>query len=344
MMTRNWRSVVISAALAMGGVSQGLATAEPSIPDAPVLVTVNGEPILQSTYETAVRVAGRQRFYHGKAPEAELIAFRKEVAARLVDERILHQEAVRSGIAPDQSWIDAEFAKIDRRYSSSPEWRESADSLKKQILDGLAQRSLIEQLDERLHNVEAPSEAEVHAYYAANPDKFTSPEQFRVSSILLSVEPWQPNEVWQEKEAEGRRILAEVTRPGKFDEYAKNYPPLEKAQLGYIHRGMLGETAQVEIDKLQEGEISDIVSLLEGIAIFRLDERVPATLNPFEKVSQRARELLLRDLREQRYQERIAALRNSAEVKYVNPQYLNVPNVATLRDGHHGGESTSTQK
>ena len=59
-----------------------------------VFAQVNGEQVLVSTYRAALRTGGRQRFYHGTPPEAEVIAFRKEIGQQLVDERLLHQEAL----------------------------------------------------------------------------------------------------------------------------------------------------------------------------------------------------------------------------------------------------------
>ena len=66
-----------------------------------VFARVNGEEVLVSTYRAALRTGGRQRFYHGTPPEEEVIAFRKEIGEQLVDERLLHQEALRLGIEPE---------------------------------------------------------------------------------------------------------------------------------------------------------------------------------------------------------------------------------------------------
>jgi len=319
--------------------AQGFAKADSGGTAQPVFARVNGEVVLQGSYETALRVAGRQRFYHGKAPEAELIEFRKEVAERLIDERILHQEARRRGMAADQNWVEAEFAKIERRYSASPQWHESADTLKQQIRDGLEERNLVQQLDEALREVPPPAEHEVRAYYAANPDKFTSPEQIRVSSILLKVEPWQPKDVWDHTTDTAEQILAELRVGADFSAYAQKYPPLDKAQLGYIHRGMLGEAAQVEIDKLKPGEITPAVTLLEGVGIFRLEERVPARLNPLEKVRDRAAALLAREQSEAAYARRVSELRSGASITFVDPNYFRTPTAVTLQDASHRGAS-----
>lgn len=340
-----WRTGLLVLVLGFTSHAQVSAKADAGESRQRVFAWVNGEAILQGTYETALRVAGRQRFYHGKAPEAELVVFRKEVAERLINEQVQLQQAKKLGLQPDNAWVNDEFVKIDRRYSASREWHEDAGGLKRQIRDGLEDRSLIQQVDTQLRQVAEPGRDQVAAYYREHPDKFTSPEQVRVDSILLRVEPWQTSEVWDATQAKAKEILADIRSEGRgFDTYAKQYPPLEKAQLGYLHRGMLGEAAQVEIDKLDEGQISEVVMLLEGFAIFRLDERVPARLNPLDKVYERAAALLKREQSESAYAERTRQLRETAAVRFADPYFYEVPSVATLRDGIHGGGPADNHK
>ena len=330
------RATLLAVSLSSGFAAQGFAKAQsPGAQSEAVFARVNGEVVLQSTYETALRVAGRQRFYHGKAPEADLIAFRKEVAERVIEERVLHQEAIRQGLQPDEAWVDAEFAKLEERYSVSPQWHESGDSLKRQIRQGLAERNLIQQIDQSYRQASPASDVDIRAYYRQHPDKFTSPEQIRVSTIMLKVEPWQPKEVWNDARAKAQEILASIRSGESFDEYAQRHPPTDGGQMGYLHRGMLGESAQAALDPLDAGGITEVVTLLEGIAIFRLDERKPARLNPYEDVRDRAAALLAREQSEAVYDKRIQALRRAAEVEFTNPRYFEVIAVGGLHDSSH---------
>ena len=58
---------------------------------------------------------------------------------------------------------------------------------------------------------------------------------------------------------------------------------------------MLGQYAQTALDEMSPGEITPPVDLLEGIALFRLEDRDPATQNSFEAVQERAANLLARE-------------------------------------------------
>jgi parvulin-like peptidyl-prolyl isomerase len=290
-----------------------------------VFVRVNGEDVLASTYRAALRTGGRQRFYHGTPPEAEVIAFRKQIGEQLVDERLLHQEAVRLGIEPDSAWVEEELKRIVKRYQSTDQWQQEQKQLLPLLREGLEERSRIEQLQDRASTAHPPSDDELMSFYRANAEAFTSPEQVRVSMILLKVEPWAEAEVWDRRRREAEEIYGQLEQGADFDELARRYSDDESASeggdMGYQHKGMLGSQAQTVIDKLRPGEMAAPEMLLEGIAIFSLEDRVEARLNSLEKVRARAEALWLREAKEKAYSDYIAALRTRAEVSFSDPAY-----------------------
>ena len=91
--------------------------------------------------------------------------------------------------------------------------------------------------------------------------------------------------------------------------------------LGYVHRGMLPSAAQEAIDALQPGALTDAVTLLEGVAIFRLEDRKSAQVRRFADVRQRAADLWRREQGEKNWKEFIAALRKAAVIKIDPTRY-----------------------
>jgi parvulin-like peptidyl-prolyl isomerase len=169
----------------------------------------------------------------------------------------------------------------------------------------------------------------LRAYYAANPEKFTEPERFRVSSILLKVDPSAPAAAWDAAMAEAVGIVSRLRAGGDFRELARLHSGDASAEqggdMGYLHRGMMGSRAQVAIDAADLGVVTDPVRLLEGVAIFRVDERPVRRLHPLEDVAERAQDLWLREQRESRWSEFLDGLSKQAEI-HVNPQhYLPLP-------------------
>lgn len=85
---------------------------------------------------------------------------------------------------------------------------------------------------------------------------------------------------------------------------------------------MLPDAAQVAVDKLKPGELSEPVVLLEGVAVFRLEERKPPKLNPLERVRDRARDLWMRDKGEETWTAFVAKLRRDTPVKVDESHFL----------------------
>ena len=55
------------------------------------------------------------------------------------------------------------------------------------------------------------------AFYEANAEAFTSPEQVRVSMILLKVEPWSESEVWDRRRREADEVYGQLEQGADFD-------------------------------------------------------------------------------------------------------------------------------
>jgi peptidyl-prolyl cis-trans isomerase C len=120
--------------------------------------------------------------------------------------------------------------------------------------------------------------------YDAEPGKFSSPEQVRVSHILVSKKACEP-------EARAREILLRARQPGAdFVALAREYSddPASAARggdLGLLPRGRLDQPFEAAAFALkQPGDISDVVKTEHGYHIIRLDERRPAARQPFDAV------------------------------------------------------------
>lgn len=291
-----------------------------------IFATVNGESIPVSTYRVILHMGARQRFYHGQPPEEELKAYRKEVGEQLVDEIVLHQEAMRRGIVPDPERVKQEVDRNIKRLATQASWEEAKKKMLPILHRGLERHDRIRQLKDQFRSeVMQPSEADLYAFYNINLDKFTSPPQSRISMILLKVPPWGNADIWRQKREELTAIKHEISKGMEFSDAAKRYSDDGSASkggdMGYLHQGMLGTQSEEAISKLETGDVSDPITLLEGVALFHLIERADARINPLEKVRQRAIELLMRERRESVVSDEKRRLRNSADIRYSVPEY-----------------------
>ncbi|MDO8310560.1 MAG: peptidylprolyl isomerase, partial [Sideroxyarcus sp.] len=292
--------------------------AQPASPVQPLYATVNGKPITQDEFHAAYANFLRQKFYHGQVPQDQLLQARKDVSDQLVNRILFQAEIERQGIKPDAADVERRLQAYDQRYANSPAWQKNRDTLLPGLREQLNQQSQTTRLEQAVKNLPLPTADEVRAFYTAKPELFTEPEKLRLHSILLGVEPSSPRSVWDAALREAEAIVRRIRAGADFGEQARMFSRDGSAEkggdLGYLHLGMLPDNLQARIDQFKLGEVADPLEMLQGIGIFRLDERVAAKLQPFDSVAVRAGELLQRERLEKAWTDFLAKIRSEAKI------------------------------
>lgn len=282
--------------------------------------------ISREEYDQELHMAARRKFYHAKIPDGQMAELQREVANNLVDNVLLVKEAKRIGLRPDAEYIKRTVGEYEKRYQKSEQWQSRRVMLLPKLQKQLETESLIQQLKNKVQDVPSPTAAQLRTFYDANPDKFTEPEQVRTSVVLLKVDPSSPRPLWDSTRAEAANMVKKLKGGADFAQLARQRSGDESAtnggDMGYLHRGMLAEPAQIVVDKLKLKEISEPVTLLQGIAIFRLDERKAAMSNPLNKVEQRASELWRREQGQRAWQTLLVTLRKATPVFVDESKFL----------------------
>lgn len=288
-----------------------------------VFARVNGKPILAQEFKARYNAIIRQRFYHGAPPESQAEAVRQEVADLLIERELLIEEAGKRGIQPDMTKIEQTVANTDKRYAEDPGWQQQREALLPRLKEQHTRQNLFDQIEKAVRDVPPPSSPDARAFYDQKPDLFTEPEKLYMSIIVLSVDPSSPKEEWTKAREEMQKILQQIKEGASFAEMARQHSKDKSAanggNMGYVHSGMLAEHLQAKMDKFQIGEMTDPVSILEGVAIYRLDDRVPSKLMEFAEVEQRAKDLVHRDRVEQTWKDTISRLRAEAKIEILLP-------------------------
>lgn len=284
-----------------------------------VFATVGGEDITWMDYDNEYRKEVNSKFYHAKPQESELGSFQRQVGSKLVDDTLLTQEAKRRKLKPDQDFVKQQLDLFEARFKSDPKWPEARTRVLPILTKRFENENLRNKLEEQVRDVPAPDEKQLRDYYAAHPDKFTTPPQPKVSVILLRMDPSSSDTEWQ-KANEAAQDLEKRLRAGEnFAELAKQYSGDASAEsggdMGYLHGGMLPGLPEQIVNSLKPGEISDPVRLLEGIAIFRLDDRIPSKVNSFDEAKTRVSQLLTQELSDQAWSSLLAKLRKITPIK-----------------------------
>ncbi|MBF0146954.1 MAG: peptidylprolyl isomerase [Magnetococcales bacterium] len=287
-------------------------------------VTISAE-----AFQQAVRSGMKQRFYHGAPPEGEVAKFQREIGETLVDRVLLVLEAKKRGLKPDQESIQKTIAEYDKRYGASESYKANRETMIKPLIGELEDRSLIDQLQAQVRMVNPPSLAAVKAFYDANPDKFTEPEDIEVSLILLKVDPSAGPEAWDTASQEANAIVAKLKEGADFAELARIHSADASAEKGgkmdYLHKGMLATEAEEALAKIKPGETTEAIMVLEGYAIFRLDKRSPPRKVSYEEAKERATALLQRETADKALSELKAKLRRSTPLHINEAYYMPLP-------------------
>ncbi|MBF0309658.1 MAG: peptidyl-prolyl cis-trans isomerase [Magnetococcales bacterium] len=337
-MNDNRRGILFFATLL--GFCAPLFAADPPVPppgERPPFAVVDGVAIPAERFISSVQQGARQKFYHGKIPEADMAKFQREMGTALVDRLLLVKEAKRQGLQPDQSEIQKEIAGYDQRYGNSPRYQANREAMLTPLVEEMADRSLVTQLQERITRGSEPTEKELRDYYDANPDKFTEPEDMEISLILLKVDPSAGQDAWDKAKTEADALMGKLKAGGDFAELARihsgDISAAKGGKMDYLHSGMLAEGAEKAIAQIQPGQFTDPILVLEGYAIFRLDQRTPPHKLAFDAARPRVKKLFQRDSSESAWKTFREGLWKKAAVSINESYYLPLPEPGQEAEG-----------
>ena len=290
----------------------------------PVFARVGDIIISEQEFNNAFYQHLQSRFYHGKPPEGQIEEVRQQVAKSMITRTLLLNEASRKKVECDQQVIRETLLQYDERYKSSSQWKENRDTMITVLQERLCENDQLKQIETNIRRVSSPTQAQLRSYYQSNIDKFTEPARQRISIILLGVAPSAQKSSWDAAMAEAKSIKVEIAQGAEFSEIASLRSSESSAQnggdMGYLHKGMLSPAAEDAIDKLSIKELSDPIRLLEGVALFRVEERLPERTRSYDDVKQRLQELWARDTSNKAWENYKNTLWSKASIEVYDPE------------------------
>ncbi|MCF6218603.1 MAG: peptidylprolyl isomerase [Gammaproteobacteria bacterium] len=287
---------------------------------------IDGVEIPAEVFMGRLRIGYREKFYHGTPPKAEVEAFQADMVEEAVNEVLLVAEARRRGIEVPAEYIEAEYMR--RTEGMSQEEIDGIDDFPARMRSRIEISKLVEMVEQDvIDNVPEPSENQIRSFYEKNHALFTTPSRDRVQIILLSVPAYADQEVWKAATDKAAGLVVDLREGADFAEMAMIHSSdpsaAEGGDMGFLHKGMLGGTADQVVALMSPGDITEPVLLLEGVGIFKLIERSEAVLNDFSLVKERAKALLVREQTEAAWEGLKEKLNADAEIE-INPAFLSV--------------------
>lgn len=298
----------------LGGV--GLLFAAAAQAEEALLLQVDDFKVDAQQFRQLAAGEARAKFYHFTPPPEQKEAFYRDLIDQLIDQELLEKEAVRRAVVPDGDYVMTQLIKRERAFREGAErW---AQALPRITADLNAQASVLA-LKEAVEASVDPGEGEVRAFYEQNQELFVEPSRYRVGLILLAVPPWERDPAWQQVEEEARALLAALREGADFAELAREVSDDPSAEsggdMGYLHRGMLGNQVQETVLGLEQvGGLSEPLRVLEGVVIVKLLDKQEEQQRAFGEVAERARNLLVRQLQQERWKALKEGLRSEARI------------------------------
>ncbi len=197
--------------------------------------------------------------------------YQKENDTAKLEYIVLELDSVELDTEPELSALQEYFEKNKEHYKI-PEKREAdyvflkTDDLKQEI---------------------EVTDPELEEYYEDNTSRFMEPEKVKVSRIYLPFEDRDKDLVL----SEARDLLKQINSGKDFGEIARAHSKDDKAQAegdwGLYEWKTLSPQEQDQINRLSEGQVSDIAELEDGVAILKVTEKESESTQPFEAVKER---------------------------------------------------------
>jgi len=252
-----------------------------------------------------------QAFISGSATvtESEIRdQFTKQNTKVKFDYAVLKQDDIKKGLHPTDEELRAFYDSHKSTYANSiPEKRK----VKYAVVD-----------TSKVEGEVKVTQDDLRAYYDQQREQYRTPEQVKVSHILIKTPlPGPDGKVDEKGVAEAQRraedLLKQVKGGANFEELAKKYSEdpgsaKQNGSLGWIGRGQTVPEFEKTAFSLPKGQISDLVKSSYGFHIIRVDDKQEAHMKSLDEVKDQIEPILKRQKAQQLAQNQAETLLKQA--------------------------------
>jgi len=287
-----------------------------------VVARVNGEDITRADLERSIR--GVELQLNQKVPGDKRDGVVRGVLERLINYRLLLQEARARGIEVPQAEIDAQLRSLAQQFQTEDALRQAlinrgvtVDMLRDDARRDLRVAKLVSQ--EAGKEVAVPVE-DVRKFYDANLERFRQPEAARASHVFVRVPAGAEDKTKQAMRVRAESLMRLAKRGDDFAELARNYSDdratgTNNGDLGWFNKGATPKEFDDVVFALQPNEIGGLANTSDGYHIVKVTGRRPSRIQPFEEIQSDLAAYLLRELQDRLTIKLINQLRDKAKIE-----------------------------
>ncbi|MGQ9507882.1 MAG: peptidylprolyl isomerase [Thermodesulfobacteriota bacterium] len=223
----------------------------------------------------------------------------RKVLEILIEEKLIDQEAKKSGIKVTQNEIDSVIEDIKRKH------RVTQEDLEKALAqDGLSFEAYQKEIEKQLLRskfisvaikIEHPKgDKELREFYQKNLDRYRTEEVFQPAHILFSVPKGASSEEVRRIRKKCEEVLERIKKGEDFGQMALLYSDdgsaKDRGEMGFFKKGELLPPLEKEMINLKVGEVSKIIRTDFGFHLIKLIDRKGGNPLPFEEVKEKIKE------------------------------------------------------
>jgi len=297
--------------------SQNTVLPEPSVVER-IVAIVNGEVILLSEVENTLSPLRKQyqAAYEGEDLAKKLAQVEEEILNKLIDTKILLQEAKSRSIEVNPGEVKAMLESTKKMYISEDKFKQALKEqgftlaqYSKMLEDQLHIKRLVDQEVKLKTSVDIE---EIRNYYNTNKSEFFHETQYRIKHILIKDSPGE------DAEKRAQEVLAKLKEGEDFSILAKKYSEDPNASsggdLGFLEEDKLIPEIKEVIKTLKLGEASDIIKTRLGYQIMKVEAIKEAQAKNLDEVKEEIRQKLFQKKFAKIYQEWLAALKKNSYI------------------------------
>jgi peptidyl-prolyl cis-trans isomerase C len=309
-------TAVWAAVLAVGIAITGTAQTGTS----PVIMTINDQPVY--SWEVGLQVPQIRMELLGRGVQPKPDDVVNAAIRRVVETRLLAQEARRRNLEPDGARVDQALGQIEEQAGG----REGLEAVLgrlgatyEQLQANAAESDLVQVfVATQIEPQVAVTPEEVSAFYDENPEVFERPEMVRARHILIRVS--READQAEKGSAKARAVAARERVIGGEDfaevarEVSEGREASEGGDLGFFARDSMVPAIADTAFALDIDEVSDVTESQFGFHVLKLLEKRAASKMTFAQAKDPAEELLREEKSGRLIAELLVELRQAANI------------------------------
>jgi parvulin-like peptidyl-prolyl isomerase len=302
-----------------------------------IVAIVNADLIMLSDMKRELKPEKErvQKKYRGEELRRQLAIAESMTLTTMIERKLQLQEAkARSVEVTDQEVKQA----LKQLKQQGEKVDESDPTAMKAVREQL---TLLKVVDREVRSGVMVADPEMRRYYGEHRDRFSLPEEYRLSQILIQSR--SPDDMAESRE-KAKVIMSLLKQGESFEDLALRYSDGPNAsrggKLGLVRQGELLPVIERGVSNLVPGGISDPIQSPEGLHIVRLEDKKPKQFRPYDEVRLEIQSLVFQQKSEDMFQGWLSDLKNKA---YIEIKFDSSPSTVPIADPSPPPSPTNTR-